>query len=34
MRAAAGDPLVTLILDRTSGAIQASLPFGGVDQVD
>lgn len=30
----AGDPLITLILDRTSGAIQASLPFGGVDQVD
>ncbi len=29
----AGDPLITLILDRTSGAIQASLPFGGVDQV-
>ncbi|WP_025597196.1 hypothetical protein [Burkholderia sp. WSM2230] len=28
-----GDPLITLILDRTSGAIRASLPFGGVDQV-
>jgi hypothetical protein len=30
----AGDPLITLILDRASGAIQASLPFGGVDQVN
>ncbi|SHK95910.1 YncE family protein [Paraburkholderia terricola] len=29
----AGDPLITLILDRTSGEIRASLPFGGVDQV-
>jgi hypothetical protein len=29
----AGDPLITLILDRASGAIRASLPFGGVDQV-
>ncbi|MDE1009873.1 MAG: hypothetical protein OSB38_29860 [Paraburkholderia fungorum] len=28
----AGDPLITLILDRASGAIRASLPFGGVDQ--
>lgn len=30
----AGDPLITLILDRTSGAIHASVPFGGVDQVN
>ncbi|MEX3765063.1 hypothetical protein [Paraburkholderia phenoliruptrix] len=29
-----GDPLITLILDRTSGAIRATVPFGGVDQVD
>ncbi|HTH59623.1 MAG TPA: hypothetical protein VL689_05655 [Paraburkholderia sp.] len=30
---AAGDPLITLILDRTTGAVLANLPFGGVDQV-
>jgi hypothetical protein len=30
----AGDPLITLILDRSSGAIRATLPFGGVDQVN
>ncbi|HEX7935474.1 MAG TPA: hypothetical protein VF573_20700 [Paraburkholderia sp.] len=30
----AGNPLITLILDRTSGAIRATVPFGGVDQVD
>lgn len=30
---AAGDPLITLILDRTTGAQLASVPFGGVDQV-
>ena len=29
----AGDPLITLILDRNTGAQLASLPFGGVDQV-
>jgi len=29
----AGSPLITLILDRSSGAIRATLPFGGVDQV-
>ena len=29
----AGDPLITLILDRTTGAQLASIPFGGVDQV-
>jgi hypothetical protein len=29
----AGNPLITLIMDRTSGAIHATLPFGGVDQV-
>jgi hypothetical protein len=29
----AGDPLITLILDRTSGAVLAKVPFGGVDQV-
>lgn len=29
----AGDPLITLILDRTSGTVLATLPFGGVDQV-
>ena len=29
----AGDPLITLILDRTTGAIVANVPFGGVDQV-
>jgi len=29
----AGDPLITLILDRTSGAVLATVPFGGVDQV-
>jgi hypothetical protein len=29
----AGKPLITLILDRTTGATLASLPFGGVDQV-
>ena len=30
---AAGKPLITLILDRTTGATLASIPFGGVDQV-
>jgi hypothetical protein len=30
---AAGNPLITLILDRTTGATLASIPFGGVDQV-
>lgn len=29
----AGDPLITLILDRTSGATLATIPFGGVDQI-
>lgn len=29
----AGDPLITLILDRNTGAQLASVPFGGVDQV-
>jgi hypothetical protein len=29
----AGAPLITLILDRATGAVLASLPFGGVDQV-
>lgn len=29
----AGSPLITLILDRTTGATLASIPFGGVDQV-
>jgi hypothetical protein len=29
----AGDPLITLIFDRTSGALQATIPFGGVDQI-
>jgi len=29
----AGDPLITLILDRTSGAVLSTVPFGGVDQV-
>ncbi|MEM5383718.1 hypothetical protein VSR68_08950 [Paraburkholderia phymatum] len=29
----AGDPLITLILDRNTGAQFASIPFGGVDQV-
>jgi hypothetical protein len=29
----AGDPLITLILDRTTGAQLASVPFGGTDQV-
>jgi hypothetical protein len=29
----AGDPLITLILDRTNGAVLAKLPFGGVDQI-
>ena len=29
----AGNPLITLILDRTSGAVLAKLPFGGVDQI-
>jgi hypothetical protein len=28
-----GDPLVTLILDRTTGTQLASVPFGGTDQV-
>jgi hypothetical protein len=31
---APGDPLITLILDRTTGALQASILFGGVDQVE
>jgi hypothetical protein len=30
----AGDPLMTLIMDRASGAIRATVPFGGVDQVN
>ena len=30
----AGDPLITLIMDRASGAIRATVPFGGVDQVN
>jgi hypothetical protein len=29
----AGNPLMTLIMDRSSGAIRATVPFGGVDQV-
>jgi hypothetical protein len=29
----AGDPLITLILDRNTGAQLASVPFGGTDQV-
>jgi hypothetical protein len=29
----AGNPLITLILDRTSGSVLAKLPFGGVDQI-
>ncbi|SAL84962.1 hypothetical protein AWB74_07120 [Caballeronia arvi] len=29
----AGNPLITLILDRNTGAQLASVPFGGVDQV-
>ena len=29
----AGNPLITLILDRTSGSVLARLPFGGVDQI-
>ncbi|MEM5327091.1 hypothetical protein VSR34_10865 [Paraburkholderia sp. JHI2823] len=29
----AGDPLITLILDRNTGTQLASVPFGGVDQV-
>ncbi|WP_321795140.1 hypothetical protein [Caballeronia sp. J97] len=29
----AGNPLITLILDRTTGAQLASVPFGGTDQV-
>lgn len=28
-----GTPLITLILDRTTGATLASIPFGGVDQI-
>jgi hypothetical protein len=28
-----GNPLITLILDRTSGATLATVPFGGVDQI-
>jgi hypothetical protein len=31
---AAGHPLITVIMDRTSGAIHATVPFGGVDQVN
>jgi hypothetical protein len=30
----AGHPLITVIMDRASGAIHATVPFGGVDQVD
>jgi hypothetical protein len=30
---AAGNPLISLILDRTTGATLATIPFGGVDQV-
>jgi hypothetical protein len=30
---AAGNPLITLILDRTNGNVLAKLPFGGVDQI-
>jgi hypothetical protein len=29
----AGNPLITLILDRTNGSVLAKLPFGGVDQI-
>ena len=29
----AGNPLITLILDRTNGNVLAKLPFGGVDQI-
>jgi hypothetical protein len=29
----AGNPLITLVLDRTSGATLATIPFGGVDQI-
>ncbi|WP_231937355.1 YncE family protein [Caballeronia udeis] len=29
----AGNPLITLILDRTNGSTLAKLPFGGVDQI-
>jgi hypothetical protein len=29
----AGNPLITLILDRTNGTVLAKLPFGGVDQI-
>jgi hypothetical protein len=28
-----GNPLITLIMDRTSGATLATVPFGGVDQI-
>ncbi|WP_207004082.1 YncE family protein [Trinickia mobilis] len=30
----AGNPLITLIMDRATGAIHITLPFGGVDQVN
>jgi hypothetical protein len=30
----AGHSLITVIMDRTSGAIRATVPFGGVDQVN
>jgi len=30
----AGHSLITVIMDRTSGAIHATVPFGGVDQVN
>ena len=30
----AGRPLITVIMDRASGAVQATVPFGGVDQVN
>lgn len=30
---AAGDPLISLIVDRTTGDITNTIPFGGVDQV-
>lgn len=30
----AGNPLISLIMDRASGAVNATVPFGGVDQVN
>jgi hypothetical protein len=29
----AGNPLITLTLDRTTGVVRATIPFGGTDQV-